>query len=272
MNRPAAWANVAGKFLKSTWNVLKNWARKEPGRAGKLGNVATFEQRKSAVLSHLWQRRFVRLEWKPVWEGAAVWLGAGAEGAVQKDQQFCLHLAARVTLAEEMSPVREPRELCAWCHAAGEPLAAETTVSAALLQNATHGRGREKSQAKLPCLYQGLCELRLVFSVAGRGGSPKCGCWFVGTALRQPWGCTGKHQGWIWAHKALLCLQSSEWHLCAVTQLWPQGSSPQFAAFRDSNRLGPLRERHFFFSAREESNFKTIMGSYFPEKILPISQ
>lgn len=65
-------------------------------------------------LSHLWQRsrRFVRLVWKWVWEGAGLWLGAGAEGAVQKDQQFCLHLAARVTLPEEISPVHEPRELC----------------------------------------------------------------------------------------------------------------------------------------------------------------
>lgn len=127
-------------------------------------------------LSHLWQRsrRFVRLVWKGVWEGAGLWLGAGAEGAVQKDQQFCLHLAARVTLPEEISPVHEPRQLSAWCHAAGEPLAAETTASASLLQSSRNGRSRKKSQrAKLPFLCQGLCQLSLAFILAGRGGCPK---------------------------------------------------------------------------------------------------
>lgn len=43
---------------------------------------------------------------------SSLWLGAGAEGAGQEDQQLCLHLAARVTLPEEISPVPEPRELC----------------------------------------------------------------------------------------------------------------------------------------------------------------
>lgn len=47
-------------------------------------------------------------------------------GAVQKDQQFCLHLAARITLPEEINSVHEPRELSAWCQAAGKPLAAPT--------------------------------------------------------------------------------------------------------------------------------------------------
>lgn len=181
-------------------------------------------------LSHLWQhsRQFVRLVWKWVWEGAGLWLGAGAEGAVPKDQQLCLHLAARVTLSEEISPVHEPRELSAWCHAAGEPFAA----GASLLQSARNGRSRQKSRAKLSYLYQGLCELRLAFSLAGRGG---CSEWegqkwllFVGTALRQPWGYTGKYQGWIWVHKALLCLQSTV--VSGTTVLVTQGSwSPNCA-------------------------------------------
>lgn len=118
-------------------------------------------------LSHLWQhsRWFVRLVWKWVWEGAGLWLGAGAEGAVPKDQQLCLHLAARVTLPEEISPVHEPRELSAWCHAAGEPFAA----GASLLQR--NGRSRQKSRAKLSYLYQGLCELRLGLVWLGEVGA-----------------------------------------------------------------------------------------------------
>lgn len=45
MNRPAAWADVASKFLQSILNVLKkkithnDWARKEPGRAGRLRHL-----------------------------------------------------------------------------------------------------------------------------------------------------------------------------------------------------------------------------------------
>lgn len=151
--------------------------------------------------------------------------GAGAEGAVQKDQQFCLHLAARVTLPEEISAVHEPRERSASCHAAGEPLAAETRGRASLQQNARNGRTRKKSQAKRPCPYQKLCKLRLTFSLAGRGGCP------AGTEQRwllvcrnsteAAWGLYRQISGMnLGSHSsAVSAIHCSEWNHCAVIQL-----------------------------------------------------
>lgn len=79
------------------------------------GSFGTFQQRKLAVPRPpaAAQLAICQGRVRTTLKGSNPWPGAGAEGAVQKHQQSCLHLATRITLPEEISAVREPRELSA---------------------------------------------------------------------------------------------------------------------------------------------------------------
>lgn len=72
----------------------------------------------------------------------------------------------------------------------------------------------------------------------------RSGCWFVIQALRQPWlyrQISGMNLGS--QSPAVFAIHCSTTVLSASSD--HRGVPPQFAASRDSNRLGTLRERHF---------------------------
>lgn len=87
------------------------WLSYRGAREGrKLENLSRASQQ---CLCHLWQHsRDLSGEGGRSWAGA----GAGAEGVIslqlQKHQQLCPHLAARVTVPEAISPAHEPRVSC----------------------------------------------------------------------------------------------------------------------------------------------------------------
>lgn len=104
-----------------------------------------------------------------------------------------------------------------------------------------------KGQNFLSCARGSASSAWLLFwlgEVGSLNEQSRRGCWFIGAALRQPWlyrQISGMDLGS--QSLAVFAIHCSTTVLSASSD--HRGVPPQFAASRDSNRLGTLRERHF---------------------------